>query len=656
MPVHLANDGQLKAPARARATLSAAFWNPSAVNEYSPALTSEVFAAPIELQDASTVPSIPVPFAANAGVEAGALALQALARTDGKSPACVWPVLGVLSWDLAILSSVVTCSFEHTTENGDFEELFFSLMLARIVQIVLFDLNERGDEETVAGDVGELGQIRHNILLEFWGQAKLRPSPVTEGEISEALNERLLPYLKIFVLVARASERSSKGFAQSFLANDELLECEDLAEFFESLPPTMSLASAMNEGGNWARTCDWIKELVIADKAHSDVALLEREEEEKEEGGEEVDVSVMQLDEVEQYAAGVAGGEAAGAGGEDEGEEDWVEDPAEMDADVEATDADGAQHVLDEFQRITANAATGPDAAMQALHMLEEAVNNGQIRPADAVGLTETMEAILNGNPGPSAALHPPPTGWTPAQQQLEGAGGDARGVAGGEALERDIQAHKSASFAHVSRQRIVDIGWHSMSGYGKIRGGTVVQASRDIHPCIRDVSHGSSVMTGLDYDPFIKLPTNFIDLYHYAVSVMKGCAKEGGGGGGEEDHAAVCLLTGAVLPIARTGKDNKDPGNCTAHARKHNSGVGIYFLVSKASVLLISDKHACYWKSLYLDMHGEEDIGLRRGRPLTLSEGRLRELKAMYLAHGVVRCIAAARQNSDRVIREAWY
>ena len=43
--------------------------------------------------------------------------------------------------------------------------------------------------------------------------------------------------------------------------------------------------------------------------------------------------------------------------------------------------------------------------------------------------------------------------------------------------------------------------------------------------------------------------------------------------------------------------------------------------------VLVIKDKHAAYLPSIYLDQHGEEDPGLRRGRPLFLSRERYGEL-----------------------------
>ena len=37
-----------------------------------------------------------------------------------------------------------------------------------------------------------------------------------------------------------------------------------------------------------------------------------------------------------------------------------------------------------------------------------------------------------------------------------------------------------------------------------------------------------------------------------------------------------------------------------------------------------------------YLDIHGEADLGLRKGRPLFLHRQRYEELRKMWLSHGV--------------------
>ena len=55
-----------------------------------------------------------------------------------------------------------------------------------------------------------------------------------------------------------------------------------------------------------------------------------------------------------------------------------------------------------------------------------------------------------------------------------------------------------------------------------------------------------------------------------------------------------------------------------------------------RADTLLVLGRRHCWWGSLYLDAHGEEDRGLRRGRPLLLAANRLAELAALWQSNGV--------------------
>mmetsp|Transcript_22491 Transcript_22491/g.51853 ORF Transcript_22491/g.51853 Transcript_22491/m.51853 type:complete len:114 (+) Transcript_22491:2185-2526(+) len=99
-----------------------------------------------------------------------------------------------------------------------------------------------------------------------------------------------------------------------------------------------------------------------------------------------------------------------------------------------------------------------------------------------------------------------------------------------------------------------------------------------------------------------------------------------------------------------------RPPGACTLHARQVGSGIGIFFLVQKCTVLLMHNNKSAYSASLYVDQHGEEDPGLRRGRPLSLNEARYRALEALWRQQGIPREVAQIRSTSDRVIRDNWY
>lgn len=102
--------------------------------------------------------------------------------------------------------------------------------------------------------------------------------------------------------------------------------------------------------------------------------------------------------------------------------------------------------------------------------------------------------------------------------------------------------------------------------------------------------------------------------------------------------------------------QQSRPPGACTLHARKNGSGIGMFFLVQKCTVLLMHNNKSAYSASIYVDEHGEEDPGLRRGRPLFLNEVRYRALEGLWRQQGIPREVAQIRSTSDRVIRDNWY
>ena len=63
--------------------------------------------------------------------------------------------------------------------------------------------------------------------------------------------------------------------------------------------------------------------------------------------------------------------------------------------------------------------------------------------------------------------------------------------------------------------------------------------------------------------------------------------------------------------------------GALTRHVAECGFGSGIFFLLHRCSTVLLRGPHAAYSISPYVDEHGEEDNGLKRGRPLHLSAER---------------------------------
>ena len=158
-----------------------------------------------------------------------------------------------------------------------------------------------------------------------------------------------------------------------------------------------------------------------------------------------------------------------------------------------------------------------------------------------------------------------------------------------------------------------------------------------------------------------IRLPKSFVELYNI-MNKVKG--RDDASALDESDDAgssetAICLLTGSVMrsgAARRVFRSTRPPGACTLHARKTASGIGIFFLVQKCTVLLMHNNKSAYSPSLYVDEHGEEDPQLRRGRPLFLNEARYRALELLWRQQGIPREVAQIRSTSDRVIRDNWY
>ena len=146
----------------------------------------------------------------------------------------------------------------------------------------------------------------------------------------------------------------------------------------------------------------------------------------------------------------------------------------------------------------------------------------------------------------------------------------------------------------------------------------------------------------------------------------------------------ALCLICGALLCAGPSCKRIRQPmdsreGECTRHARGCGLGIGIFALVHQGITLLVdgtrsafctrqigsnladtrasqhlhhacrSDRpRVCADPSLYLDAHGEEDHGLRRGKPLFLSAERQAAIHRLWLAQAVPREVARSRASAS--------
>lgn len=210
--------------------------------------------------------------------------------------------------------------------------------------------------------------------------------------------------------------------------------------------------------------------------------------------------------------------------------------------------------------------------------------------------------------------------------------------------------------FAHVNKSPMIP---HQPSFLGikpvgpGSRGFTFDSSSIQLY----DVSHLGNV-TGTSASGFISLPHSFVELYALVNQIKGHYDNE------ETNHStsetAICLLTGKVIQSGSTrnaySRAHRKPGACTLHARECGSGIGIFFLLQKCTVLLLHNNKSAYSASLYVDDHGEEDPGLRRGRPLFLQRERYQLLQDLWYQHKIPREVAQIRSTSDRVIRDDWY
>ncbi|KAK9467241.1 hypothetical protein V1512DRAFT_152636 [Lipomyces arxii] len=89
-------------------------------------------------------------------------------------------------------------------------------------------------------------------------------------------------------------------------------------------------------------------------------------------------------------------------------------------------------------------------------------------------------------------------------------------------------------------------------------------------------------------------------------------------------ENPAICLFCGTLVCCqdyccvedGRTGECNQHMKECAGH-------VGIYLLITKCTILFLKDKQGSFVVAPYLDVHGEVDFSLKRGRPLYLSQKR---------------------------------
>ena len=173
--------------------------------------------------------------------------------------------------------------------------------------------------------------------------------------------------------------------------------------------------------------------------------------------------------------------------------------------------------------------------------------------------------------------------------------------------------------------------------------------------------SHQSFIQLSDPFEfSFVKLATDFIrfdtaytDL-HVRLTTGQVCPTTGQ----RQENPAICFLCGEIICAGSDccKRSSASKGACTRHAQEYHYGLGIYFLLRKCTVLLIYNSRSCYFHSIYVDAFGEEDLNVRRGRPLYLSTKRLELLQQLYQTHQLANQVSQIRRQADHYIRSNFY
>jgi len=110
--------------------------------------------------------------------------------------------------------------------------------------------------------------------------------------------------------------------------------------------------------------------------------------------------------------------------------------------------------------------------------------------------------------------------------------------------------------------------------------------------------------------------------------------------------EGAICLICGTTVCFQShccldTDRGTGEKGECNMHAVECGGIVGMYFLVKKCSLLFLHAGNGTFAQSPYLDVHGEVDMSMRRGRRQFLHPARWEEVRKTWLNHGIPTLVA---------------
>ena len=587
--------------------------------------------------------------------------------------ACGFLYAPLLAWDFCTLSgavmSCILCTRDISQPTGDqILSLAHVLLVGRIIQAIVtpggINLSDEMDLEEhdcwTANEIDAEG-LAMSKLFSHCRQMVKSTTATSTGEVSvtvldvspqallAGIGKAVLPFARSLILMLRActaalSERrglpgvSTEGTASdmiltSALTHNELMTMEDGFHFLKALrcPCPTDLVD-----GEWFELIDrWLKSVVRLERHHdlvkksnlSSAAVTAKSETTKPVSDEDEAQPRRILSHLK-----------------NEESSDMVLDPGvDLDPDNDHDHDDNSPFRLEL-----------PDALLPAVEMddLDDEL-------ADSMDDEEEMISFDN-LPG-LAGLRARLQAGTPTNH-LDGAD-----LSDSSTESPDVVRNPTdVKYANVSTSPIIPYQPSLLGtiGVGPGRNETTIDCTSVFH-IVADMSHLGSIHRS-DAPTFnlIRLPKSFVELYNL-VNKLNGRENDQSAMGEETDdigttETSICLLTGTVMRSGSArrvySRTTRPPGACTIHARKNASGIGIFFLVQKCTVLLMHNNKSAYSPSLYVDEHGEEDPQLKRGLPLYLNEARYRALELLWRQHSIPREVAQIRSTSDRVIRDNWY
>jgi len=672
MPSHVARDGILPPKCDARAT-AAAMWaiegvgtNPTLLDPPTPLVINQMLASglpPIPRDWGTLDPFVP---SQQRGHNETSPFRPGIASSYLYKPLLVWDLYTLSG---AVLSSILANNLKELPTSDELLYLARTLLVGRVVQSIVtpygFEEPDKAGlehDECWAGDEAEIrteSQSLSKLVNHCQSFIKKKSLSVADGFIGgdiagsptllAGVGQAILPFARALVLMLRACtaairERQKEGksaatksssadkLLDSTLFNRDILTSEDGFAILKALEAPMP-SDLVDLSAEWKKRIDrWLLSAVGFELHHGSAgrSVLKTAS-----NGSSPFAAVQTVALSPHALTRQNGNEKAATTGK------------EMDIDEVGG---GIGRLSRRF--------TGGSRSNVLMDDVEEDSDEEILDDADEIDEAEEIVEIA-GQVMDGGVFHPGPLVSATSADGIESDDNSSSGTDEGDGRSSD------RTFAHVSRSPILPYqpSFFAVEGIGPGRQGSMHESGA-ASAIMADLSH-LALLHRKEVPTFclIRLPKSFVELYN-VVSKVKGREESSNTDESEDNgssETAICLLTGTVMRSGSsrrgfTSRSSRPPGACTMHARRHGSGIGIFFLVQKCTVLLMHNNKSAYSPSIYVDEHGEEDPGLRRGRPLFLNDARYRALEGLWRQQGIPREVAQIRSTSDRVIRDNWY